>query len=63
MSNYCNFFVEISTVVYYEALNASNVWHLTINEHLKYHKTKNLKSLKINSKRSKNVNFAQYKCL
>ena len=42
--------MDISADGYYVALNASNVWHLVINEHLKYHKINNQINLTKNDK-------------
>ena len=50
-------FVDISVDGYYIALKASNVWHLTSNDQLKYHKINNLSNI-INDNISKNANLA-----
>ena len=53
---------RISLISYYVAVNASNVWYFTFNDHLKHHKINNLRSLPINNKISKIANFAPNKC-
>ena len=46
-------FVDITRDGYYVAINTSNVWYLTFNDHLMYHKINNLRNLTMNNKISK----------
>ena len=43
-------FVDISKIDTYLTLNASNLWHSTLNRYLKGHRINNLKNLTINNK-------------